>query len=380
MPDLITLTDSGFYCAAGDFYIDPWRPVARAVVTHAHGDHLRRGSGAYLVSEEGREVTTVRLYGEGNLQTARYGEAVDMHGVRVSLHPAGHILGSAQVRVEHRGEVWVVSGDYKLQPDATTTPFEPVRCHMFITEATFGLPIYRWNDPAVIFDGINRWWRANREMGRASILYGYALGKAQRLLAGIDASIGPVYTHGAVERLNEAYRASGVALPPTQRVMEAGRAADFKGALIVAPLSARGTTWVRRFGAHSSAFASGWMRIRGARRRKSVDQGFIVSDHVDWPALHEAIRATGAQRIGVTHGYIAVVTRWLREQGYEASGYDTHFEGETEQAEAETTTPDEALMPDEAAPDDGAMPQDQASMPEDGASTLAEEAGQHDQG
>lgn len=348
MPDLIQLTERGFYCPPGDFYIDPWRPVPRAVVTHAHGDHLRRGSGSYLVSHEGRNVTSVRLYGQGEMQTVPYGETVQMNGVRVSLHPAGHILGSVQVRVEHRGEVWVVSGDYKLQADATATAFEPVRCHTFITEATFGLPVYRWSDTQIVFNGINRWWRANAEAGRASILYGYALGKAQRLLSGVDPTIGPIYTHGAVERLNEAYRETGIALPPTQRVSEAGRSAQFKGALIVAPLSARGSGWVRRFGVHSSAFASGWMRIRGPRRRKAVDQGFVISDHVDWPDLHRAIEATGATRIGVTHGYIPVVVRHLRELGYEAVGYDTHFEGETEQAEAEgEITPEDGLNPAE---------------------------------
>ncbi len=324
---LIQLTDSGLYCAAGDFYIDPWRPVARAVVTHAHADHARHGSRSYLVARDGERVFRTRLGQGAALQTAAYGEPVTINGVRVALHPAGHILGSAQVRVEHRGEVWVVSGDYKVGADATCAAFEPLRCHTFVTESTFGLPIYRWRTQVELFDEINAWWRANQIAGKASLLFAYALGKAQRLLAGVDPTIGPIFTHGAVERLTRDYRESGVALPATTYAA-ADRRADWTQALIVAPPSAQGTPWMRRFGNLSTSFASGWMQLRGTRRRKAVDRGFALSDHADWPGLLATIAATGAERVWVTHGYSAVLARWLRDQGLDAATVATDFEGE----------------------------------------------------
>lgn len=325
---LLQLTERGLYCAAGDFYIDPWQPVERAVVTHAHADHARRGSRSYLAAAPGETVLRLRMGHEARIETLDYGVPTTINGVRVSFHPAGHVLGSAQVRVEQRGEVWVVSGDYKTEPDATCAPFEPVRCHSFITEATFGLPIYRWQPQAKVFDEINRWWRANQEVGKASLLFGYALGKSQRLMAGVDPSIGPIYTHGAVERLNAGYRAAGVPLPSTTYVGDAPRITDWSRALIVAPPSADGTPWVRRFGAHATGFASGWMQIRGARRRRAIDRGFVLSDHCDWPGLLAAVEASGAERVWVTHGYIPVVVRWLVEHGIDAQGLQTRFEGD----------------------------------------------------
>jgi len=332
--ELLTLSDAGLYCAVGDFHIDPWRPVPRAVITHAHGDHARRGSASYLTTHEGARVLRTRMGPDAAIQTVNYGEAVNHNGVRVSLHPAGHILGSAQIRVEYDGEIWVASGDYKIEADPTCTPFEAVRCHTFITESTFGLPIYRWPGTDKVFAGINAWWRANREEGKATIIYGYALGKAQRLLAGVDASIGPIFTHGAVERLNADYRATGIPLPPTTYAAAANKA-DFAGSLIVAPPSAHGTTWLRRFGNVSTGFASGWMQIRGKRRQKAVDRGFVLSDHVDWTGLSGAIKATGASRVWVTHGYTAVVVRWLQEQGYDSRAIETRFSGEGEEPEIE---------------------------------------------
>jgi DNA ligase-associated putative exonuclease len=221
--DLIVARPEGLYCPPGDFYIDPWRPVARAVITHAHSDHARVGHAHYLAHTDSEGTLRTRLGHDINLQTLPYGEAIEHHGVRVSLHPAGHVLGSAQVRLEHGGRVWVASGDYKTEPDGTCAPFEPVPCDTFITESTFGLPIYRWPTQAVLFAEIDAWWRANAEAGRASVLFCYAFGKAQRILHGVDASIGPIVVHGAVEPLNAVYRAAGVALPPTLRVSDAGR-------------------------------------------------------------------------------------------------------------------------------------------------------------
>jgi putative mRNA 3-end processing factor len=340
--DLITLEAAGLYCAPGDFYVDPWRPVERAVITHAHGDHASYGHRHYLVAQPGEYVTRRRVGSEASIEAVSYGEPVTISGVRVSLHPAGHVLGSAQVRLEYGGEVWVVSGDYKLNPDPTCAPFEPIACDTFITESTFGLPIYRWRDPLDVFADVNRWWTENATAGRASVVYAYALGKAQRLIANVDPSIGPIYTHGAVEVLNEAYRASGVPLPPTRRVSDMPRGHDFSGALIVAPPSAQSTPWLRRFGDYADAFASGWMQIRGVRRRRAVDRGFALSDHADWPSLLQAVSATGAQRVFVTHGYSEPLVRWLCERGMDARTLVTRFTGEEGSAENEPHTEETA--------------------------------------
>lgn len=330
--DLLRATDRGLYCEAGDFYIDPWLPVDRAFVTHAHGDHARWGSHSYACAAEGERVLRTRLGADAPITTYGWGESIVINGVRLSFHPAGHILGSAQIRVEHRGETWVVSGDYKTEPDPTCTPFEPVRCNVFVTESTFGLPIYRWTPQSETFADIASWWRSNREAGRASVVFAYALGKAQRLLAGLAGiAEGPFYTHGAVERLNRDYRDAGVHLPPTTYAAALPRGHDWSDGLIVAPPSAAGSLWLRRFGGPSTAFASGWMRVRGARRRRSVDRGFVLSDHVDWPALMSAIDATGAERVLVTHGYRDPVVRALRERGLRADSVTSRWEGETDE-------------------------------------------------
>jgi putative mRNA 3-end processing factor len=301
--------------------------VDRAVVTHAHGDHLRWGCRRYLVAAPGVGVTRARLGAQGDrVEAVPYGEPRTINGVRVSLHPAGHILGSAQVRVEHAGEVWVVSGDYKVDPDPTCAPWEPVRCHTFVTESTFGLPVYRWPDPAEVFAGINAWWRANAAEGRVSFLYGYALGKAQRLLAGVDPSIGPILLHGAVDAMTTCYRDAGVALPATQHATaQRGRQA---GALVIAPPATQDSAWARRFGPAEGAFASGWMLVRGMRRRRALARGFVLSDHVDWPQLMAAVDATGAQAVWVTHGFSDVVVRHLAERGLDAHAIPTRWEGD----------------------------------------------------
>ena len=331
---MLTLNSRGLYCAPGDFFIDPWEPVDRALITHAHGDHARWGSARYLAVREGERVLRTRLGANAAIDFVDYGETVTIGDVRVSFHPAGHILGSAQVRIEHRGEVWVVSSDYKTDPDPTCTPFEPVRCHTFVTESTFGLPIYRWCPQREVFDEIVSWWSANAAAGRASVLFGWALGKTQRVLAGLlDASVGPIYTHGAVERLVRDYRESGIALPPTVHAASMPLKHDFAGALVVAPPSAAGSTWMRRFGEVSTGFASGWMQVRGTRRRRAVDRGFVLSDHVDWPSLLAAIDATDAERVWVTHGFREPVVRWLREHGREAVAIASRWEGEDADAD-----------------------------------------------
>ena len=318
MSALLEETEQGLFCAIGNFYIDPRVPVERAVVTHAHSDHARWGCKKYLAARPSEHLLRMRMHEDAEFEFLEYGESITIGGVRVSFHPAGHILGSAQVRLEHRGRVAVVTGDYKLGSDPTCQSWEPVKCHLMVTESTFGLPVYRWRPEQETAEAINAWWRASREAGKCCVLYGYAVGKSQRLLASLDPSIGPIYTHGAVEKGNEAYRRTGVKLPETTYVGAIVGKHDWRGGMVVAVPSAHGTPWMRKFGRVSTAMASGWMAVRGARRRRSVDRGFVVSDHVDWPTLLEAIEACDPETVWVTHGYSAVVARYLNEQGREA--------------------------------------------------------------
>ncbi len=336
--DLVIARPEGLYCPPGDFYIDPWRPVERAVITHAHGDHARWGMGHYLAAADSAGILRSRIAADMPLQTLAYGERLEHHGVTLSFHPAGHVLGSAQVRLEYRGEVWVASGDYKVEPDGTCAPFEPVRCHTFITESTFGLPIYRWQPQAEIFTEVNDWWRANAAAGRPSVLFCYAFGKAQRILHGLDESIGQIVAHGSVEPLNRVYREAGIRIPETLYAGDLKKNDPrLRQAIVLAPPSAGGSTWMRRFGDYSDAFASGWMMLRGTRRRRGVDRGFVLSDHADWPGLLWAIEQTGAERVMVTHGSVAVLVRYLREQkGLDAQGFETEY-GEEDDSAAEPT-------------------------------------------
>jgi putative mRNA 3-end processing factor len=329
--DLIVQRPEGLYCPAGDFFIDPWRPVGRAVITHAHADHARAGHGAYLAHRDAEAVMRTRLGDDIRFEGLAYGQAVRIGDASVSLHPAGHVLGSAQVRIEHAGQVWVASGDYFASGvdddvNLTCVAFEPVRCDCFITESTFGLPIYRWSAQREVYADINRWWATTRAEGRNALLLGYSFGKAQRLLAGVDPSIGPIWLHPAVDALTRAYRAAGVVLPDARLLHVDVRTAQLDGALVIAPPGVHGSAWARRLGADASdAFASGWMRLRGARRRQAVDRGFVLSDHADWPGLARAIAATGAARVIVTHGYEDVMVRHLRASGLDASSFATEY-------------------------------------------------------
>jgi putative mRNA 3-end processing factor len=320
---LLEVDANGLYCPAGDFYIDPWAPVPRAVITHAHAIEMRAPANSSLAAKPGEALLRVRLGSDATLQSVEYGEAVSIGSTRVSLHPAGHIWGSAQVRIEHAGEVWVVSGHYKLAPDPTCAPFEPLRCHTFVTEATYGLPIFRWAEASDIRDAIEGWWRANQEAGRASVLFAHPAGKAQRLLSLLDRAAGPIYCDEDVEAVNAIYRRQGVALPPTALANGDG---DWRRALILAPPSAHGTAWERQFGPASTALASGWMRIRGTRRRRSLDRGFAFSDHADWPDLLRAIAETRAERVWVTAGFRNAMVRWIAEHGGSAFAVEGRWE------------------------------------------------------
>ncbi len=331
--ELLRVTASGLYCEAGGFHIDPWGPADRAVITHAHSDHARSGSAAYLTSREGEALLRYRLAGSaGTIEGVAWGEARRMNDVRVSLHPAGHIRGSAQVRLEHRGEVWVFTGDYKRAADPTCMPFELVRCHTLITEATFALPVYRWAPAETVFDEIVAWWTEARERETCAILYTYTLGKAQRLLHGLAGRLpGPIWVHGAIEPLNAIYRHEGVTLGETRLVSSAERGTKLTGALVLAPPSATAPGWLRRFREPETGFASGWMRVRGMRRRRGLDRGFAISDHADWPSLIRTIEETGAQRVLATHGDSAALVRFLGERGLDAAPLATPFTGEDDE-------------------------------------------------
>ena len=314
---LLTFTDRGIFCPEGGFFIDPVRAVDRAVVTHGHSDHARGGHGAYLASAAAAPVIRARL-GQITIEGLRWGEVRRIGGVDLSFHPAGHVPGSAQVRVARGGEVWVVSGDYKLEPDGLCEPFEPVRCDAFISECTFGLPIFRWAPQAEVVAGIRRWWAEAAAAGKVAVIGAYSLGKAQRLMAALRDGPGPLCAHPAVEGMSRVLRAQGYAVPEAQ-VLGAGAKAP-PGALVIAPPAALGEAgFARRIGAHETAFASGWMALRGVRRRQGLGRGFVISDHADWPALNRAIAETGASRVFVTHGYTAPFARWLAGRGLDAA-------------------------------------------------------------
>ncbi|QFT63733.1 ligase-associated DNA damage response exonuclease [Roseivivax sp. THAF30] len=324
---VLTFTERGIYCPAGDFFIDPWRPVDKALITHGHADHARWGHKSYLATEVAAPVMRYRL-GDIALDTIRFGEVRQIGGASVSFHPAGHIPGSAQIRIEVRGEVWVVSGDYKTEPDMLSEPFEPIRCHAFISECTFGLPVFKWRPEAEVAAEINAWWASNAAEGLTSVLGSYSLGKAQRVLSLVDPEIGPILTHGAVEATNAILREQGLPLPATTQVSADANPKNMTGPLVIAPPSALGTPWMRRFGPSSQAFASGWMALRGVRRRRAMDRGFVVSDHADWDGLLAAIKETGAKKIFVTHGYTDIFARWLKSDGYDAHVLKTEFGSE----------------------------------------------------
>nr|MBC7612333.1 ligase-associated DNA damage response exonuclease [Pseudopedobacter sp.] len=326
---LLEFNQNGIYCPEGDFYIDPWRPVKDAVITHGHSDHAKWGHQKYLAHTLSREILYYRL-GEINLETMDYGESRTKNGVTITFYPAGHIPGSAQIRLEYKGEIWVVSGDYKTEDDGLCTPFEPIKCHSFISECTFGMPVYTWQPQAEIFKGINDWWAQNKSEGKTAVLAGYSLGKAQRILQNLDLNIGKIYAHGAIQNSNEALIRNGIKLNPSKLITAATTKEELKGNIVICPPSAIGTPWMRKMNPYSFGYCSGWMAIRGAKRRRAADRGFVLSDHADWDGLISAIKATECETVYLTHGYTASFSKYLREMGYDAREAKTLYGNEEE--------------------------------------------------
>lgn len=336
---IVVETDKGLYCPSGDFYIDPWYPVQRAIITHAHSDHARRGHQHYLAATAGKAILQQRVGQDGEFQFVNFGEEINHRGVRITLFPSGHMTGAAQVRVQSGNRTTVFTGDYKLQSDPTCEGFVPVRCDTFITESTFGLPVFRWGPTVDAIAQIHEWWRTNQEQGRCSLLLAYSIGKAQRLLASIDATIGPLVAHGAIVRANEAYRECLVHLPEVLDVDSYPSDLPWSRALVLAPPSAYGSPWVRRFGELSVATASGWMQVRGFRRRSNFDRGFVISDHVDWPDLLLAISQSEAENVWVTHGFTRQVARYLNERGINSREIQTRYVGQDENPNSQVEPP-----------------------------------------
>jgi putative mRNA 3-end processing factor len=326
----------GLYCPAGDFHIDPWSAVPRAVITHAHGDHARWGSAAYLCAQPCAPLLRTRFGEDALIETMAYGRPLRLGSTTISFHAAGHVLGSAQVRIEGADGVWVVSGDYKRAADPTCTPFEPVTCDTFVTESTFGLPIYHWDPTEHVIGTILEWWAENAAAGRASLLFCYTIGKAQRLLAELAAVTDrTVLVHGMLVAMIDAYRRAGVVMLPVTPLVERPRGTSLAGELVLAPPSARGTPWMRRLGDFSDGLASGLMRVRGVKRQRAYDRGFALSDHADWPALLQAILDTGASRVIITHGHAEPLARFLSSRGLDTRVMRTAWEGEPGPDDAE---------------------------------------------
>ncbi|XHC26459.1 MAG: ligase-associated DNA damage response exonuclease [Phycisphaerales bacterium] len=337
---LVEPTEKGLWCESACVHVDPWRPVEAAVVTHGHADHATPGCGRYIASPETASILRIRYGIKAPIDELARGEFRDVGSARISLHPAGHILGSTQVRIEASGSVTVVTGDYKTDPDPTCTPFECVECDALLTESTFGLPVFKWPSDADVFDAVNRWWRGNVEQGMNSVVFAYSLGKAQRVLAGVDASIGPILVHGAVDNMLAPYHEAGIGLPETRKALVEAAKESAGRALIIAPPSAAGAPWMRKFTPCSTAFASGWMAVRGTRRWRAVDRGFVISDHADWDGLLDTVQRSGAKFVGVTHGYTRQFSRYLRDElGIDAEPVATRYSGEGESESEDEQVP-----------------------------------------
>ncbi len=332
MNNLISFTDKGLYCQKGDFYIDPWKPVERAIITHGHGDHAYLGHKYYLCHTYTKPILQLRL-GENNYQTLDWAETIHINDVSISLYPAGHIIGSSQVRLEYNGEIWVVSGDYKIEDDGISGKFEPVKCNTFITESTFGLPIYKWKPQQEVYENIITWINKNKENGKTSVLLAYSLGKAQRVLQAIKETTQTIFAHGAIFNMQQALIEAGWDIRAVERITPETPKELLKGAVVIAPPSADATPWMKKFQPYSVGVCSGWMQVRGNARRRNVDAGFALSDHADWDGLLHTVKATGAERVFVTHGFQSAFSRYLNEENIAvAAEVKTQYGNEDEEA------------------------------------------------
>ncbi len=326
---LIEFSERGLYCGQGDFYIDPWKPVDAAIITHAHSDHARPGNNNYLCHKKSAELLRLRL-GEVNVQAIEWHEKIYRNGVQISLHPAGHMIGSSQVRVEYKGEIWVISGDYKTEDDGISGSFEPVKCHHFVTESTFGLPIYSWRPKEEIYTNIRNWIIENHQSNFTSVLFAYSLGKSQRLIKAVGELGLPIYAHGAIANVQEVLKEDGWDFPEVIKVTKEIPSDAIRGNIVIAPGSAEQSPWLRRFAPFKTAVCSGWMQVRGNFRRRNTDAGFALSDHADWQGLLSAIRLIAPEKVYVTHGFQSVFSRYLNEQGIAAAEVKTEFGTEEE--------------------------------------------------
>lgn len=329
--DLLVFNERGIYCPQADVFIDPWKPVQRALITHAHSDHARPGHQWYASTPETAVIMRHRLGSHIQVQAFAYGTNFLINGVRFSFHPAGHIPGSAQIRVEYKGEIWVASGDYKLHNDHISAPFEPVKCHTLITESTFGLPIFHWEKQEHIFEDMHQWIAENKQKGINSVLIAYSLGKAQRILKQIAAREDQILVHGAVAAMQEALSEGGLPFETFQKWMPGMDKKEMAGMVLVAPPSVIGSRWIKRFEHYSLGVCSGWMAMRGTKRRRGADKGFVLSDHADWNELNTAVKESGAERVIVTHGYTAQFSRHLQEKGLRAENVQTLYGEGTEE-------------------------------------------------
>lgn len=329
--NLIQFTSKGLYCPEGDFYIDPWKPVKKAIITHAHSDHARFGSDSYLCTHQSEPLLKLRL-GDIKLQSLEWNEEQNINGVTVSFHPAGHIIGSAQVKISYKGETWVFTGDYKLENDGISTAFEPVKCHAFITESTFGLPIYKWKPQQQIFDEMKEWIKLNHQNNTTSVFIAYSLGKAQRILQPLAETGLKIYGHGAIANVHDTLLSAGWKLPPVIRITQDTPREEIKGHIVIAPPGADGTPWMRKLSPHATGICSGWMQVRGNQRRRNADAAFALSDHADWDGLKKAVELTGASRVFTTHGFQSAFSRYLNEHGIESQEVKTAFGEEEEES------------------------------------------------
>jgi putative mRNA 3-end processing factor len=315
---VIRFTRKGIFCEKGRIHIDPVGPVPEAVITHAHADHARRGMGVYIAHHHTIPLLRLRLGKNIRTRGLEYGEGIDRGGVRISLHPAGHVIGSAQVRLEYDGEVAVISGDYKLEDDGISAPYRPLPCRTFVTESTFGLPVYRWRPQGEVLNEMHSWWRENQRNGRASVVYCYALGKAQRILRHLDGSLGPILAGESIVRTTEVLTHLGYPLP-IPRLLD-HRLADtvIRQSIILLPPSALSSGLLRLISPFSARYVSGWMATGRGPGARGTSAGFTLSDHADWEGLCTAVRASGARKVYVMHGFASSFSRWLREQGIDA--------------------------------------------------------------